>query len=126
DDLEVERAGELDHRGNHRLIDRVRVEIADEAAVDLQVIERQILQIAEGRESAAEIIERELAAHAVQHADEALRVLDIRDHRVLRHFEAELIRRHTGATENVDDELQELWIAERLARQVDRQAALGR
>ena len=66
--------------GNHRLVDGIDREVADERAVDLQIVERQVLQIAERGQAAAEIIERELAAHAMQHADEALRVLDVGDH----------------------------------------------
>src|SRR5690349_1087043 len=41
DDLEVQGAGELDHRRDHRLVDAVAWQVAHERAVDLQVIERQ-------------------------------------------------------------------------------------
>lgn len=126
DHLEVERARELDHRRHHRLVDRVDAEIADERAVDLQIVERQVLQVAERGQAAPEIVERELAAHAVQHADEALRMLDVRDDRVLGDFERKLVRRDAGAVEHVDDELQERRIAERLSREVDRETAIRR
>ena len=67
-----------------------------------------------------------MTAHAVQHADETLRVLDVRDHRVLGDLEAHALRRNTRAIEAVDDELEERRVAERLAREVDAEAATRR
>ncbi len=84
----------------------------------------QILEVREAAEPASEVVERELAAHAVQHADEAARVLDVGDDRVLGDLEAHLAGVHAGAVEAVDHELQELQVAERLAGDVDRDAAL--
>src|SRR5688572_2940941 len=40
DYLEIERARELDHRGDHLSIDAIRLEIASVYAVDLEVVER--------------------------------------------------------------------------------------
>src|SRR5690606_21221043 len=124
DHLEIQRAGELDHGGDHGLIHRVHGEVADERAVDLQIIERQVLEIAEGGQSAPEIIEGELAAHTVQHADEALRVLDVGDHRVLGDLEAQLRGRHAGAIQYVHHELKKLRIPKRLTGKIDGQAAI--
>ena len=45
--------------------------VAHETAIDLQVVHRQHLEIAEGAEAAAEIVERELAPHFLQFRHEA-------------------------------------------------------
>src|SRR5580658_1563051 len=124
DHLEVERARELDHRGHHRLVHGVAREIAHEGAVDLQEIHRQILEVRERADARAEIIQSELTTHAVQHADETPRVIEIGDHRVLGDLEADLRGLYAGRIETLDHEFQELHIPERLTRDVDGYAVL--
>jgi len=75
------------------------------------------------RHAAAEIVQCEATAHAVQYADKPARVFDIDDHGLLRDFKTNLLRRDTGAVEALDHEFQELRVAECLARQIDREAA---
>ncbi len=104
---------------DHRLVHAVAREIAHERAVDLQVVHRQVLQVGERTEVAAEIVQRELAAHAVQHADETPRGVEVRDHRALGDLEADLRGIHAAAVEALDHELEELRIGDGLARQVD-------
>src|SRR5687768_3699299 len=67
-----------------------------------------------------------MTAHAMQYADETLRVLDVRDDGVFRDLEAHLARRNARAIQAVDDELEERRIAERLSRKIDGEAALLR
>src|SRR5258708_26015169 len=49
-------------RAHHFPIDGIVQNLFDETAVDLQVIDREVLQVSERRQPGAEIIERELAA----------------------------------------------------------------
>jgi hypothetical protein len=103
----------------------VRREIADEVAVDLQVIERQVLQVCERAEAATEVVERKAASHAVQHADEAPRVFDVGDDRILGDLEADPVRRHASAVEALHDEFEKSGIAERLAGKVEQRLRPG-
>ena len=59
-------------------------------AVDLQIVDVEAPQARERADAAAEIVEPELAAHAVQHAGEALGPLHVGHQRGLGHLEAHL------------------------------------
>ena len=54
-------------------------EAADEVAVDLDVVERQALEVGEGRAAGAEVVEGQAAAAVVQSAAQTLRGLDVAD-----------------------------------------------
>ncbi len=79
----------LDHGFGARVGDR----IANEAAVDLDVVDRQILQVGQRAYARAEIVQRELAAEFLQRAHEDLRLLEIADRRRLGQLEAQHARR---------------------------------
>ena len=89
DNLELHRARELDHRRNHLLVDEICLQISRVSAVDLQIVYRQVLEARERTKTAAEIIERKLAADTMQHLDETLRLLDIRQNSRLGHLETD-------------------------------------
>ncbi|MFO1409153.1 MAG: prolyl oligopeptidase family serine peptidase [Steroidobacteraceae bacterium] len=93
--------------------------VADERAVDLQVVDRRVLQVGERAEAVAEVVEREAATHAV-HGDGAPRMLEVGDHGVLGDLEAHLRGAGAGGIQALDHELEELRVGERLARDVDR------
>ena len=116
DQPEVQRARHADDGAHHRLVHGVAAEVAHEGTVDLQVVHRQRLQVREAAEVRAEVVEREAAAHAVQHLDEAARLVEVADHRGLGDLEADLRRRDAGAVELVHDELEECRVGERLRR----------
>ena len=59
----------------------------------------------------------------MQHLDEAAGMIQIRDHRAFGDLEADVGGNRAGVIEAVDHELQEIRIAERLSRDVDRDAA---
>src|ERR1700739_2112947 len=59
---DTERPPDLADRLHHAVVDRIVVQVADELPVDLQVIDRQRLQVRERRQAGAEVIEREAAA----------------------------------------------------------------
>ena len=53
--------------------------VGDELAVDLQVVERQVLEVVEGAEAGAEVVEREAAAELAQPVGERARLRDAGD-----------------------------------------------
>src|SRR5215469_5527557 len=69
---------DLVDRAHHLAIDWIAQDLAHEAAIDLEVIDREMLEVAEGGEPGAEVIERELAAELLQRLDEAVRLREAR------------------------------------------------
>ena len=59
-------------------------QVLDEGAVDLDHVDVEAAEIAEGREAGAEIVDRDPAAEVVQDRDEVRRLLDIADDRAFR------------------------------------------
>src|SRR6185503_11474530 len=110
---------------DHGLADRVARQVAHERTVELQIVELEILETRERAHTRAEIVDGELATHAMQHADEAPGVLEVADHGALGNLEAHLPGRNAGAVEGLDHEFQELRIAERLAGNVYANAAVA-
>jgi hypothetical protein len=53
--------------------------MAHELAVDLQEVERQVLEVVEGAEPGAEVVQREPAAEAGEPVGEGTRARDVRD-----------------------------------------------
>src|SRR5436305_4029194 len=62
DDVEAERRGEPQDRVDERRISRPGADPVDERLRDLQLVEREIAQVAEGRVAGAEIVERQADA----------------------------------------------------------------
>src|SRR5215472_3173590 len=110
---------DLVDRAHHLAIDRIAQDLAHEAAVDLEVIDREVLEVAEGGEPGAEVIQRELAAELLQRLDEAVRLREARYRRGLGDLEADLGGIEPAAVELLDDERQELVIAEALPGEID-------
>src|SRR6187551_1907729 len=96
---------------NHLAIDRVVQDLAHEAAVDLEEVDREVLEVTERREARAEVVEREAAAELLQRLDEAIRLAEARDGRGLRDLEADLRRIDAALAELLDDERQEFVVA---------------
>ena len=74
-DVHPEALGELDDRLDDRDVLRPRAGFADEAAVDLQLVEDRLVQIADRRIAGAEIVERDAdaeRAEALQHVERRL------------------------------------------------------
>ena len=81
--------GDVDQRLHDSWFGGVLGEAADELAVDLEVVERQVLEVVEGAEAGAEVVEGEPAAQAAQPLGEAPGPLDVHDRRRLGHLEDE-------------------------------------
>ena len=58
---------------DHELVGAAGGQLRDELAVDLQVVERQVLEVVEGAEAGAEVVEREAAAELAQPLGELAR-----------------------------------------------------
>ena len=95
-----------------RLLEAAR----DELAVDLQVVERQVLEVVERAEARAEVVEREAAAELREALGEAPRERDVRDRRGLGDLEDQAPRVDVGARELALDEVQQRRVVQRRAR----------
>jgi hypothetical protein len=82
---------------DHAAIHRIAHHVLDELAVDLQIIDRQGLQIHERRQAAAEIVEREMAAARLQLAHEMDHVAQVGDGRGFGDLETQGARRRSVA-----------------------------
>src|SRR3546814_19154176 len=69
-DLDAERAGQRQQVVNEDLVLGIGGDVPDEGAVDLHHVDRQRLQMMEGGEARAEIVQRHLAAESPQRRDE--------------------------------------------------------
>ena len=79
DRLFAEASGDADDGLDHELVDVSAGGVLDEFAVDLDVVEWQVLEVVEGAEAGAEVIEREAAAEVAQVLREGLGVGDVGD-----------------------------------------------
>src|SRR5581483_4376070 len=111
---------DLVDRADHLAVDRIAQDLAHEAAVDLQEIDREVLQVAERGEPPAEVIERELAPQLLQRLDEAVRLRERGDRGGLGDLEADLRGIEAAFVELIDDEGQELVVPEALPGKIDR------
>src|SRR5579862_4191888 len=111
---------DLVDRANHLAVDRVAQYLSHEAAVDLEKVDREMLEVTERGQPPAEVIERELATLLLQRLDEAVRL------RIALHcgrfgdLETDLRGVEAAVTQLLDHERQKLLIAKALSREVDR------
>src|SRR5688572_31877886 len=63
---------DLVDRTHHLTVDGIVQDLAHEAAVDLEEVDGEVLEIAERGKAGAEIVEREAAAELAQRLDEAV------------------------------------------------------
>src|SRR5256885_2541085 len=95
---------DLVDRAHHLAVDRIAQDLAHEAAVDLEIIDREVLEVAERGQSGAEVIQRELAAELLESLDEAVRLREARHRRGLGDLEADLRAVEPAAMELVDED----------------------
>ena len=79
--------GDLDHPANQHLVDLADRQVADEVTVDLEEVERQVLEVVEGAEAGAEVVERETAPEPAQGRGELTRLRHVGGRRCLAHLE---------------------------------------
>src|SRR3954469_6844686 len=88
----AEPARDVDDRLDDELVGPVDGRVADELAVDLQVVERQVLEVVERAEARTEVVEGEAAAEVGQAGREVLGARDVGDRDRLGDLEDDLAR----------------------------------
>ena len=73
--------GDPDDRFNDELVGGICAEAADEVAIDLEIVEGEMLQVIERPETDAKIVQREPATPTPQLRGELLRVVDVANRR---------------------------------------------
>ena len=73
--------GDSDDRFDDELVFRIGAKASDEVAIDLEIVEREVLEVIERAESRAKIVQRKTAPSAPQLRRERLRVLDVANRR---------------------------------------------
>ena len=91
DHLLVQIASDIAQRFDEDAVALVGSQVADEAAIDLQIVDVEALQVVERAEARAEIVEREAAAQLLQLADELLRHVHVGHGRGFRDLEHQLV-----------------------------------
>src|SRR6266851_7031832 len=97
--------------------------IAHERAVDLEEVDGQRLEVGEGAQPRAEVVESETAADALQALEEMYRFREVADGRGLRDLEANGGGLDAERVDLLVHELEERLVAERRSGQVDRDDA---
>ena len=129
DDALAERTADVADGLHDRPVHVVSGHLAHEPPVDLHEVHRQRLQVAEGRQPGAEVVQAEAAALAAQALGERARGRQDGDGEGLGHLEADALARDAGARELASHELRESLVVDRALREVDahpvRAAGLG-
>src|SRR5690606_22674541 len=90
-DALAERAPDLYDRADETLVDGIVQQVADEAAVDLQVVDRELPQVVEGAEARSKVIEGEAAPDLAQGIDHAPGLFVVGDRRGLGDLEGDAL-----------------------------------
>ena len=107
----------------------IGAEATDEVAIDLEIVEREMLQVIERAETGAEIVQREAAAPAPQLRRERLGVLDVANRRRFGQLEDQTRGVDARVRERSIDDRDELRVADGLRGDIhverQRTASLG-
>ena len=120
DDRHFEAVAEIDHGADDRRRLRVAAEIHDEGAVDLDLVERERLEIAQRGVSAAEIIHGDAHAERLQPAQQRETAIKILDQHALGDFELEPAGRKAGLEQDGMHKPDHVAVHELRRRQIDR------
>ena len=96
---QAEAAAEVDDGLHDRRVGIVAHEVADERAVDLQLVDRQVLEDAERRVAGAEVVDRDADAGRDEPLDDAQRALGVGHQRVLRDLDPQPRGGHAAGDE---------------------------
>ena len=123
DGLYVQGVSDLVDRLDHCKVYVVRDHVLHETAVQLQVIDGQVLEITERAQPDAEVVECQTAAQLAQPGDKLRCIAQVGDHRGFRNLETQQLRRDAAVPDFADQEVHETFIRKRLAREVDADGA---
>src|SRR6185437_14740539 len=115
----AEAVAEVDDGGDDRGRLRIAAEIDDEGAVDLDLVERERLQIAQRGIARAEIVHRDAHAERLQAAQQRQTSIEVLDQHTLGDFELEPAGRKPGFEQDRMDEADKIAVHELRRRQVD-------
>ena len=120
--LDAERMGELGDRMDDRARAVAGQQVVDEAAVDLELVEREALQIAERRIAGAEIVERDADAERAQRVEQLQRRFAALEEDRFGDLDLEPVRGEAAVGERAQDRLVQRAAVELDRRDVDRDA----
>ena len=92
---------------------------ADEAAVDLEEVHRQLLETGKRRHAAAEVVQREQAAFPLERLDELRGAAEVCDGRGLGNLETQHVGRHAVLGQQAAHEPGQVLVRKRTARKID-------
>ena len=95
-------------------------ERADKGAVDLDLAERELLQVAQARIAGAEIVERDAHPERAQRFEPLQGLLRVFDQNPFGHFENDARRRNAAFGNDGGDKIDELAVADLDRREIDR------
>jgi len=93
----TQQVGDFGDRAHDRLRQRRLIHIAHETAVDLQIINLQITQVAERTKASAEVVQRETAAHLAHALDKVPGTPQVPHHAGFGNFQTQLFRQQVAA-----------------------------
>src|SRR5690606_29827412 len=99
-------------RANQRQICRIISNIADKAAVDLYVVNRQMLHVPIGCKPRTKVIQRETTTQPLQFTNEVRSIFEVGNGRRLRDLETDALARHRIALEMLEQELEQGGVIE--------------
>src|SRR5579859_1886504 len=120
DGLLAEQLGDVLDAAHGGVVDRIFIHVFNELSVDLDVIDRQLLEVMERGNASAEIVEREADADLAHLLDELDRAVDIVDRFRFGDLETQLFAVEGGARYPILHKGLEIAVADRFARQIDR------
>ena len=111
---------EVDRRAHDARVVDVFFHAEHEALVDLQLVDRQLLQVGERRVTGAEVVDRQLEAQARQALQRVHRTLRVVHDRALGDLQAEGFGRHDVLDQQGLELLRQLHVEQVAGREVDR------
>ena len=126
DDRKAQFGAELGDAAQQHQRTVARLDPLEEGAVDLDLVERQALQVAEARVAGAEIVERDAHAEIADLVQEQARRARVLEQHRLGDFDLEPARVEAGFAQHLLDRLDDVAAAELAGRQVDGHAHMVR
>src|SRR5687768_17261199 len=114
------------HHHAHQVLVGALVQAAHEGLVDLDRVQRQVLQQRERRVAGAEVVERDAHAERAQLAQLGDGLLDVEEHRALGDLEAKAPRVDRGCLDDGPHARHEIGTGELPGAHVDREVAVER
>jgi hypothetical protein len=121
-DLQAQRVSQGDGAEGDGTVVEVGFDVGDEGAVDLQVVDREQLEVGERGVAGAEVVDGQRDAHAAQAFENDDGFLRIFHHRAFGDFQFEQFGRQAGGGQRAGDCFAEIAAAQLAGGDVDRDA----